>query len=223
MQAKPTITIDIVSDVVCPWCIIGYRYLQQAMDAAADKANFQITWNPFELNPQMPPEGQNLREHIMQKYGTTVEQSVGARQRLTSLGTSLGFTFNYTDESRMINTFKAHQLLHWAGEEGKQTDLKEALFAAYFTHQRDIYQDEVLADAAAEAGLDRDEALTILADGRNAQAVRAQQELWLNRGIHAVPAYVYAGKYALSGAQDASVHTQVINRILTEQPAEVGA
>ena len=136
-MAKPTVQIDIVSDVVCPWCIIGYKQLEGAMEALADKADFDIHWHPFELNHDMPPEGQNIKDHIVEKYGTDPAESDGARKRLSDLGESLGFSFNYYDDMRMVNTFQAHQLLHWAREQGKEHELKLALFAAYMG-RRDV-------------------------------------------------------------------------------------
>lgn len=118
---RQALRIDIVSDVVCPWCIIGYKQLQQALQSAPTDYDIDLHWQPFELNPQMPPEGQDMREHLAQKYGSTAEQSRGARERLTALGDSLGFHFDYSGDMRMVNTFRAHQLLHWAaGRVGRQ-------------------------------------------------------------------------------------------------------
>ena len=146
--------IDIVSDVVCPWCIIGYKRLERAMASFADTLAFELHWHPFELNPHMPPEGQNLAEHLAGKYGTTPEDSRAARGSLTALGESLGFEFRYDDDMRTYNTFKAHQLLVWAGEAGRQTELKLALFDAYFTLGEDPSAGPVLIAAANQAGLD---------------------------------------------------------------------
>ncbi len=215
----PEIRIDIVSDVVCPWCIVGYRRLKPAMDALADSVAFSLHWHPFELNPGMPPEGQNLAEHIQQKYGSTPEQSQANRQRLADLGASLGFEFRYTAESRMVNTFKAHQLLHWAGEQGRETDLKLALFDVYFTAQRDVSDEAVLLDTVERVGLDRDEAAAVLADQRFAETVRTRENYWLSQGIQGVPAFIFNSRYLVSGAQDTAVFTDLFDKLLAEKAA----
>ncbi|MEZ5627413.1 MAG: DsbA family oxidoreductase, partial [Rhodocyclaceae bacterium] len=163
-QATPALRIDIVSDVVCPWCVIGFRQLAGAL--AASGTAHEIRWHPFELNPGMPPEGQNLREHLIEKYGTTPAQSEESRARITEIGAELGFAFRFADDMRMHNTFNAHQLLHWADQHGDQHALEEALFAAHFSDRRDLSDPAVLADVAASVGLDRDEAGAVLADQR---------------------------------------------------------
>lgn len=220
MTSDPNaIRIDIVSDVVCPWCIVGYRRLKPAMDAASDSVAFTLRWHPFELNPAMPPEGQNLGEHIQQKYGSTPEQSQANRQRLTDLGAELGFSFRFTGESRIYNTFKAHQLLHWAGEQARDTDLKLALFDAYFTDQKDVSDDDVLLDAVASIGLDRNEAEAVLADQRFAETVRTQENYWLSQGIQGVPAFVFNSRYLVSGAQDTAVFTDLFAKLVAEEAA----
>lgn len=140
--------IDIVSDVMCPWCIIGYRQLVTALEAT--ETEHEIHWHPFELNPDMPPEGQNVREHIIEKYGTTPEQSEESRKQMTSLGTELGFDFRFAENMRMHNTFNAHQLIHWADTQGREHDVKQALFTAHFTYRRNLSDINVLADVAAE-------------------------------------------------------------------------
>ena len=127
----PPLRVDIVSDVVCPWCIIGYKQLMLALSSMPGEFDVAIHWHPFELNPQMPEGGQNLREHLAQKYNRSAEQSQIARTRLSAVGESLGFTFDYFDGMRMVNTFRAHQLLHWASEQGRQTELKLALFELF--------------------------------------------------------------------------------------------
>lgn len=215
MQPPSTpLQIDIVSDVVCPWCIIGFKQLEQAMGATGMGA--YVRWHPFELNPQMPAEGQNLREHLAEKYGTTPEQSRTARQRLTDLGDSLGFTFNYSDDTRMVNTFAAHQLLDWAAEQNLQHPLKMALFAAFFTEGQDVSDHAVLADAAGAVGLDPAQARSVLDSGSHAEQTRAKQRVWLERGISGVPAMVFAGKYLVTGAQGAEGYAEVLRRCAAE-------
>jgi len=217
---SPTdIRIDIVSDVVCPWCIVGYRRLTPAIDRFQDTVAFTVNWHPFELNPAMPPEGQHLGEHINQKYGSTPEQSQANRQRLTDFGAELGFRFNFTEQSWVYNTFKSHQLLHWAGEQGRQTELKLALFDSYFTDQNNIDDVDTLLAVAGKAGLDRNEAAAVLADGRFAETVRNQEKLWLDRGIQGVPAFVFNNRYLVSGAQETPVFVELIEKLRDEKVA----
>ncbi len=205
--------IDIVSDVMCPWCIVGYRQLEQALSASGTP--HQITWHPFELNPDMPPEGQNLREHLAQKYGATPEQSKQNRARLSQIGTELGFEFRFADDMRMHNTFNAHQLLHWADQMGRMHDLKQALFAAHFTDRRNLSDNAVLADVAAEIGLDRSEALAVLGDQRFADAVREEQQYWHSQGIQSVPAIIFNQRHLVSGAQGVENFNRVLAQLAT--------
>lgn len=205
--------VDIVSDVVCPWCIVGYRQLQRALEQMPGRFALELHWHPFELNPHMPEEGQDLREHIAQKYGTTPEQSKAARERLTTLGESLGFTFDYFDGMRMVNTFRAHQLLHWAAEQGKQTELKLALFDAFFSRRQDVNDTEVLMAIAGQIGLSSAQAEEILADGRYTEAVRTEQQVWLDREVHAVPAFIFNDQYMVPGAQEAETFVRVLDKI----------
>lgn len=203
--------IDIVSDVMCPWCIIGYRQLAEALDATGTAHD--IHWHPFELNPDMPPEGQNVREHIAEKYGSTPEQSDKSRKQMTALGADLGFDFRYTDDMRMHNTFNAHQLLHWADTQGRKHDLKMALFTAHFTDRRNLSDDTVLADVAGETGLDRDEALAVLTDQRFASEVRQIENFWVQQGIRGVPAVVIDRKHLVTGAQGVENYTSILGQL----------
>jgi predicted DsbA family dithiol-disulfide isomerase len=205
--------VDIVSDVVCPWCIIGYKQLMLALSSMPGQFDVVIHWHPFELNPQLPEEGQNLREHLAQKYNSSPEQSQKARTRLSVLGDSLGFTFDYFEGMRMVNTFRAHQLLHWAGEQGRQTELKLALFEAFFTHREDVNAPDVLAAVAARVGLDCAEASLVLSDQRYAGEVRAQQQRWLEQDVHAVPTFVFQGQYIVPGAQEAESFVRLLKKI----------
>ncbi len=215
--------IDIVSDVVCPWCIIGYKRLERAMEAFADRLAFELHWHPFELNPHMPPEGQNLREHLAGKYGTTPEESRAARERLTALGASLGFEFRYFDEMRTWNTLKAHQLLHWSGEAGDQTALELALFEAYFTRQEDVSDDEVLIATASRVGLDAEIAREVLRDGRYAALVRDATARFVQQGIGGVPAFIIDQTWLVSGAQDSEVFESLFERLVEGGPIAAGA
>ena len=203
--------IDIVSDVVCPWCIVGYRQLKQALDATATP--YDLHWHPFELNPGMGPEGQNMTEHIMEKYGSSRADSQANRDRLTALGDSLDFTFAFSDDSRMHNTFNAHQLIHWAGTLGRGHDLKQALFTAHFTQGRNLSDPEVLIAIAAETGLDEQEARAVLDDQRHADAVRAEERFWQQQGITGVPAVIFDRQHLVTGAQGVENYTRILDQL----------
>ena len=211
---RPTVQIDVVSDVVCPWCIIGFRQLDAALKQQSVLAH--LRWHPFELNPTMGAEGQNLRDHIAEKYGSTPEQSQQARAQMTALGTELGFTFNFREDSRIVNTFAAHQLLDWAETQGRQHPLKLALFEAYFTRQQDVSDHDVLISAVEASGLDPTAARAALVSGDHIQPVRQKQQFWTSRGISGVPSMVFSGKYLLTGAQGTDTYAQVLQRCLTE-------
>ena len=209
--------VDIVSDVVCPWCVIGYYQLKTAAENTG--VEIAVDWHPFELNPYMADDGENLREHLAMKYGTTPEQSVAARKRLTDLGAELGFTFNYADDMRMRNTFRAHQLMDWAKEQGRKHDLKMALFGAFFTNRADVNDPAVLADVAESIGLDRGEALRVFENGDYADAVRQEQQYWTSHGIDGVPAMVFQRKYLLVGAQGIQNYEGVLRQLTEGQAA----
>ena len=211
--------VDIASDVVCPWCVIGWKQLERAIEASG--LEVEVRWHPFELNPRMPAEGQNLREHIQQKYGTTPAQSERARERIATLGAELGFEFRYADDMRMQNTFRAHQLLHYGQLEGVHTPLEMALFRAYFTDHRDLTSPDVLAEVAAEVGLDGDAAREAIVNGGLVDVVRARQVLVQQQGITAVPAVVVDGRYLVVGAQGEAAYEGVLRRAAGER-AEVG-
>lgn len=212
-QALIPLRIDIVSDVVCPWCIIGYRQLARALDELDGVFDVQVHWQPFELNPNMPTEGQDIREHLAQKYGTSSEQSRQARDRLSALGESLGFKFDYFDGMRIYNTFKAHQLLYWAAEQGRQTELKMALFEAFFSRRENVGNDVILAEVAQRVGLSGTEAMAVLESARYAQAVREEQARWLDREVHAVPMFFFNDGYPVPGAQEAETFVRILKRI----------
>ena len=211
------IRVDIVSDVVCPWCIVGFLQLR----AACAQAGFtiEVFWHPFELNPQMPPEGQNLRAHITEKYGTTAEQSDRSRDQLRALGQSLGFAFKFSDTTRMHNTFLAHQLIMEAGQHGKAHAMKMALFAAHFSVNQEIADTAVLADLAEGVGLDRATVLRVLQDGTHAKAVRAEQAFWTSKGISGVPAMIFDQKYLVTGAQGIENYVQILQQVETARAA----
>ena len=213
-QTGPVIDVDIVSDVMCPWCIVGYRQLEQAL--AQTGMGARVRWHPFELNPEMPPEGQNLTEHIQEKYGSTAEQSAQNRAQMQSLGSQLGIDFQFSPDSRIVNTFAAHQLLDFALSIGKQHPLKMALFHAHFTQGRDVSKHDVLLEVAAEVGLNVQDAEKVLSDGALAQNVREKQKFWAERGISGVPSMIFNSKYLVTGAQGADNYAQLLNRTAQE-------
>ncbi|WP_260923213.1 DsbA family oxidoreductase [Novosphingobium sp. 9] len=211
--------IDFVSDVVCPWCVIGLKGLEAALERLGGEVTADIHFQPFELNPNMGPEGQDLREHISQKYGSTPEQSAADRAAIRERAAGVGFTMAIADDSRIYNTFDAHRLLHWAAGQGRQSALKHALFEAYFTQGRSVADHEVLVDAATRAGLDRARAGDILSGDEFAEEVRGEEELWRSRGISSVPAIVIDEKYLVSGGQPVEVFEDALRKIAAEQAA----
>ncbi|GLQ26056.1 DsbA family oxidoreductase [Sulfitobacter pacificus] len=213
----PVVQVDIVSDVMCPWCIVGYKQLEQALGMVGIGA--YVRWHPFELNPAMPPEGQNLTEHITEKYGSTPEQSAQNRAHLEQLGRDLGFTFHFTPDSRIVNTFAAHQLLGWAQEQGLQHPLKMALFFAHFTEGQDVSDIPTLLDIAESVNLDRAAAEEMLSSQSKAEETRAHQQFWTERGVSGVPSMIFDGKYLLTGAQGAETYAQMLRKVVSEKEA----
>lgn len=211
-MARP-MKIDFVSDVSCPWCVIGLYGLEEALARTGDLIDAEIHFQPFELNPAMPPEGQNIVEHIAQKYGASAEQSAANRAMIRSRAAQLGFTMAGTDQSRIYNTFDAHRLLHWAELEGRQAALKHALFEAYFTNGENPGDPDVLAAAAEKAGLDGAAAREVLSSGRYAAEVRQAEQYWQSRGINAVPAIIIDGQYLISGGQPPEAFEQALRKI----------
>ena len=209
------VTVNMVSDVVCPWCIVGYQRLQEAIKTL-DNIEVDIKFHPFELNPNMPEEGQNLREHIMEKYGISDQQSVENRARLVQAGEELGFSFNFTDDSRMQNTFKAHQLIHFAAENGLEEEMKLALFNAYFTDGKDVNDLGVLVELAESVGLDKTEAEAVIKTEKYAQIVREEETLWMQRGIQSVPTFVI-GNQGVAGAQEPATLAAFIAQAASQQ------
>jgi predicted DsbA family dithiol-disulfide isomerase len=207
--------IDFVSDVVCPWCVIGLKSLQQALDAIGDEVEAEIHFQPFELNPDMPPEGENIAEHVRRKYGAQPEKSAASRRAIIESGGRLGFEFNYGPDSRIWNTFAAHRLLYWAGVEGRQFELKQALFRATFTDHSPISDHDVLVATAASAGLDAGKARQVLDTGAFAAEVRREQAAWVGKGIRAVPSIIFNGRWMIQGGQAPQVFERAIRDIVS--------
>jgi len=208
--------IDFVSDVSCPWCIIGLKSLEQALDHLGNEVATEIHFQPFELNPQMDSKGQDIAEHLAEKYGATAEQTELNREAIRARGASVGFTFSMEKRSRIYNTFDAHRLLHWAEQEGKQHALKHALFNAYFTEGQNPGAHDVLADLARQVGLDEQRAREILASDEYAQEVREREQYYLNSGINSVPAIIINDKHLITGGQPPEVFEQVLRQIASD-------
>jgi predicted DsbA family dithiol-disulfide isomerase len=208
--------IDFVSDVSCPWCVIGLGGLEQALERLKGEVEAEIRFQPFELDAALPPDGVNKVENLAKKYGSSREQIAANREAIKARAAALGFTMAQDDESRVYNTFDAHRLLHWAGTQGRQAALKHALFEAYFTHNRNPSDPEVLVQAAADAGLDPLGAREVLTSGRYADAVREAEESWRKAGITSVPAIVVNQRYLISGGQPPEVFEEALRQIAAE-------
>jgi len=209
--------IDFVSDISCPWCAIGLHALEQAAERLKGEVALDLHFQPFELNPQMVPEGQDINEHLHEKYGATPEQSQGTRDAIAQRGAALGFTFNMAKRSRIYNTFDAHRLLHWAEEKGLQPQLKHALFKAYFTDGQNPGDHEVLLRVAGEVGLDVEEVRAVLASDRYAAEVRERERFYQQHGIHSVPAIIVNDRHLIQGGQPVEVFEQALRQIATEK------
>jgi len=216
-MAKPApIKIDFVSDVVCPWCAVGLKSLEQALAKLGDDVAVEMHFQPFELNPQMAPEGEDIIEHIAHKYGSSPAQIQQNQEAIRERGAALGFTFNMDGRKRIVNTFDAHRLLHWAALEGRQPELKLALLAAYFTDGRDVSARDVLVEVAASVGLDASEARRVLDEDRYAQDVRAQEQFYQSQGIRAVPSVIINDRYLVQGGQPPEVFEQTLRKVAAE-------
>ena len=216
----PRLKIDFVSDVSCPWCAIGLGGLEQALQRLDGEVAAEISFQPFELNPQMGPEGQDISEHLTQKYGSTPEQQAQIRQTIGARGAEVGFAFNPAGRGRIWNTFDAHRLLHWAageGAPGQQHALKKALLAACHTRSEAMGDHGVLLACVREAGLDEVRAQAILAGDEFAQAVREREQFYLSHGIHSVPAVIVNDRHLISGGQPAAVFEQALRQIAAGQ------
>lgn len=215
-----TLKIDFVSDVACPWCVIGLKALNQALDRVHPEIHATLYFQPFELNPTMGPEGQDITEYITQKYGLTESQAEANRAAIRERGASLGFVFSGTNaggggRSRAYNTFDAHRLLYWAGLQGQQAQkaLKESLFVAYFTDGRSPASHEVLRELVAGVGLEVARATEILASDAYAEEVREREQFYQARGIHSVPAVIINDQHLISGGQPVETFEQALRQI----------
>jgi len=208
--------IDIVSDVMCPWCIVGYKGLEVALNELAPNLEATINWLPFELNPKMPSEGQDIRQHLMEKYGITEQQSDQNREMIAQRGKEVDFNFNFSQQMRMINSFDLHRLLAWAKDQGKQHELQMALFSAHFTENIPLNENENLIKIVSSLGLDVAAAKKILDSDAYSEQVRAEQKVSLENGISAVPTFIINNKYSISGGQTPDTFKQVLTQIAQE-------
>lgn len=213
-----TLQLDFVSDVSCPWCAIGLASLRQAMAQLADEMQFTLRFQPFELNPQMPPGGEDIGEHLTRKYGSTPEQQAQIRETIRQRGAELGLTFNTEGRGRIYNTFHAHRLLHWAGEEHpeQQLALKQALLEACHRDRQAMDDPGVLLACVREAGLDEASAQMVLTEGRYGDEVREQEEMYMSAGIQAVPALVVNNRHLVSGGQPVENYVKVLRQIAAQ-------
>jgi len=210
------LTIDFVSDVVCPWCAIGLKSLETALANIGEEAQVELFFQPFELNPQMGPQCQDIVEHLTEKYGSTAEQQAQAREAIRARGAGVGFEFNMDQRNRIYNTFDAHRLLVWAGEQGSQRQLKHALLKAYFTDGEDVSSRDVLVKVAAAVGLDADTAREVLDTNRYADEVREREQFFARHGISAVPAVIINQRHLISGGQPPEVFERALREIMAQ-------
>ncbi|MGN3973528.1 DsbA family oxidoreductase [Tsuneonella sp. SYSU-LHT278] len=220
-----TVTIDIWSDVMCPWCVIGFKNLEKALAQLEGEVVADVRWLPFELNPDMPPEGEESTAHIARKYGRTPEQARAGRTMMADRAAEAGFPFDYTGEGEpppamLWNTFDAHKLLRWvldaAGPE-TQTQLKLALFAAHFQQRRNVGSRDVLLAIAEEQGHDPAAAAAALDDERIAATVRADERLAWDSNVTGVPAMVIDGRFLVPGAQAPETYADVLRKVIARR------
>lgn len=219
MTAK--LKIDFVSDVVCPWCAVGLGGLEQALQQLQGQVQAELHFQPFQLNPQMPPEGQDMVEHLQEKYGSTPEQQAANWASIRERAAAAGFDFREEGRGRTWNTFDAHRLLHWAGEQGgdAQHRVKRALLEAYFGRGENPGAPEVLLAAARAAGLDEALASAVIESDAHADDVRAQQQFYAQHGITAVPSVIVNDQYLIQGGQPAEAYEQALRQIAAQAGA----
>jgi predicted DsbA family dithiol-disulfide isomerase len=220
MGMREPITVDVISDVVCPWCFLGKRRLEQAI--ALSKLPLTIRWRPFQLDPTIPPEGKDRRAYMEAKFGSM--EKIGAiHEHITKLGAELGITFAFDRIKVSPNTLDAHRLIRWAGEAGKQEDVVEALFRAYFIDGRDIGDKSALSDIAEATGMDRAEITQRLATDDDKAEVRADIVGSQRIGVTGVPTYILANRYGLVGAQPAEELARAFEQVAQETAGEAAA
>lgn len=208
-----TLTIDIVSDIACPWCAIGYARLEQALNALQGEVEGKVEWHAFELNPDPAQRPMPIVEALCRKYGRSEPEVRAAQDDMIRIATDLGLNFTNMQERYTANTFDGHRLVKWAAEHGRQTEMKQALFDAYFGEALNVGEKSVLLDAVRAAGLDAAEAEQVLDGDRFTDIVRADEARWQQAGISSVPAFVINGQYLISGAQEPDYLVQALREI----------
>ena len=217
MTMKPTIKIDYVSDIACPWCAVGLGNLNKAMAQLDDKVNFEVHFRPFELNPNMPIGGQDAIEHLTEKYGLSAEQVKANQSNIRSKAIEAGFEFHPDGRKRVYNTFNAHRLIYWAAKEygpDKQASLKKELLNTYFCLAVNLDDKKNIIDAVRRAGLDPERAQNILDGDEFSKEVREEESTYINAGINSVPAIILNGQYLVQGAQPPESFVNVLEQIL---------
>ncbi|MGM0774781.1 DsbA family oxidoreductase [Marinobacter sp.] len=208
-----TLQIDIVSDIACPWCAIGYARLEKAMDALKDDMNFMVQWHAFELNPDPSGDGEPILPALSRKYGRSEDEMRANQAQMIEIASGLGLNFEKLQERHTRNTFDAHRLVKWAGEHGKQTAMKMAFFEAYFGRAENISNPDALVYCVESIGLDGDRARELLASDQYADAVRQDEAQYQQAGVSAVPAYIINQKYLVSGAQEPETLVKALREI----------
>ena len=208
--------IDIVSDVVCPWCVIGFENLKKAMYTMNREVEFEINWKPYELHPEIPEDGYDKELYMQQKFGGSSGRSSTYNQ-IKEIGESLGFQFNFSKTKRIPNTFNAHRLIWKAKEYALQTDLSEALFEAYFTDGKNIGSAEVLADIASKVGMNKQETLAFLSSKDGGQETADEEMAFIEKSIGALPTYFINDQYIIQGGQEPETFISFLNKILIKE------
>jgi predicted DsbA family dithiol-disulfide isomerase len=209
------VRLDIFSDPVCPWCYIGKGLLDRALEGKPEHP-FTIEWHPFQLNPDMPPEGADRAEYLTARFGGSA-QTAQMTARVEEAARLAGLGVDFDAMKRIPNTLDAHRLIHWAGLEGRQGAMVSRLFRAYFREGRDIGDPATLAVLAGDAGMDPGVVARLLASDADRADIQARDAHARSRGVSAVPTFVIANQYALSGAQPAALWAQVIDEIVGKE------
>ncbi|MBK1873673.1 DsbA family oxidoreductase [Marinobacter sp. 1-3A] len=209
-------SIDIVSDIACPWCAIGYARLERAMEQLAPEYEFEVQWHAFELNPDSSGDGEPILPALARKYGRSEDELRATQNQMMTVATDLGLNFEKIQERLVCNTFDAHRLVKWAGEQGQQTAMKQALFTAYFGKAENVSDHDILIKCVESLGLDSAKAKAVLESDQYAAAVREDEAKYQQAGVTGVPAYVVNGKYLISGAQEPETLVQAFQEIGAE-------
>ena len=212
-----TLKIDIVSDIVCPWCVIGFKNLKKAMHELQTELNFEISWKPYELHPEIPQEGYDKKLYMQQKFGSSSGRS--PYNEITKIGESVGFEFNFSKTERIPNTFMGHRLLWKAEQYNLQTELSEALFRAYFSEGLNIGSKEILAEVSESVGMDKVEVINFLDSKEGGQEIADLEMNFIEKSIGAVPTYFINDKYIIQGGQEPETFVSFLKKIIQKENA----